>query len=106
MLMPGLGRADKVGRHGQNDSDDSYQPKEPQAMKRFIGLLVATIAVGLPLSAVAASASTSPSDYRPECENFYNQGKAVIDPLVNSPLKAVFGPMEKGVCGDQKHVPQ
>lgn len=75
-------------------------------MKRFVVLSVATVALVLPgTAAVAAPESTSPADYRSECEQGYQAFKPVLDPLITSPLKALFGPMEQGFCGEQKHVP-
>lgn len=73
-------------------------------MRRFIGLFVATIAVALPLSAAGASPASTPSEYRSECEQFYQSGKAVFDPLITNG-KALAGPMEKAICGEQKHTP-
>jgi hypothetical protein len=74
-------------------------------MKRFIGLFAATIAAtALPLSAAGASpAATKPADYQPGCEQAYQGGKALFDALINSPAKAVTGPLEKGLCGENKH---
>ena len=73
-------------------------------MKRFIGLFVATIAASaLPLSAAGASAAPKPADYQPGCEQAYQGGKALFDALINSPLKADTGPLEKGMCGENKH---
>jgi hypothetical protein len=71
-------------------------------MKRFIGLFVATIAVTLPISAAGAS-TTTPAEYQPGCEQAYQGGKALFDALIASPLKAVLNPMEKGICGENKH---
>ena len=74
-------------------------------MKRFIGLFVATVAVALPLSAAGASpATTKPANYRPECEQFYQGGKVVLDPVLTN-AKSIAGPLEKGYCGEQKHTP-
>jgi hypothetical protein len=73
-------------------------------MKRFIGLFVATIAASaLPLSAAGASAAPKPADYQPGCEQAYQGGKALFDPIVASPLKALTNPLEKGLCGENKH---
>ncbi|MDQ1518655.1 MAG: hypothetical protein QOE80_4485 [Actinomycetota bacterium] len=78
--------------------------KEPQAMKRFIGLFVATIAASaLPLSAAGASPAPKPADYQPGCEQGYQALKPGIDALVATPLKAVTNPLEKGFCGENKH---
>ena len=73
-------------------------------MKRFMGLFVATIAASaLPLSAAGASAAPKPADYQPGCEQAYQGGKALFDPIINSPGKALTGPIEKGMCGENKH---
>ena len=72
-------------------------------MKRFIGLFAATIAAVVPLSAAGASPAPKPADYQPGCEQAYQGGKALFDALINSPLKAVTGPIEKGMCGENKH---
>ena len=76
-------------------------------MKRFVVLSIASFAVLSATMAPAAfaQASASPTDYNPGCEQLYQVGKPGIDPLVASPLKALFGPMEKSFCGEQKHVP-
>ena len=71
-------------------------------MKRFIGLFVATIAVTLPISAAGAS-TTAPAEYQEGCEQAYQGGKAFFDALIASPLKAVLNPLEKGLCGENKH---
>jgi len=74
-------------------------------MKHFVVLFVATVALALPTTiAGAAPASPSPADYRPQCEQGYQAVKPVLVPLITN-AKALFGPMEKGLCGDQKHVP-
>jgi hypothetical protein len=73
-------------------------------MKRFMGLFVATIAASvLPLSAAGASPASSPSDYQPGCEQAYQGGKALFDAIIASPLKALTNPLEKGLCGENKH---
>jgi hypothetical protein len=73
-------------------------------MKRFIGLFVATIAASaLPLSAAGASAAPKPADYQPGCEQAYQGGKPLFDALIASPLKAATGPIEKGMCGENRH---
>lgn len=77
-------------------------------MKRFVVLPIAAFSLVLSASAATAapaSASAAPADYNPGCEQLYQAGKPVIDPLVTSPLKALFGPMEAAFCGEQKHVP-
>ncbi|HVW33304.1 MAG TPA: hypothetical protein VHL53_12250 [Acidimicrobiia bacterium] len=72
-------------------------------MKKFIGLFVATIAAtALPISAAGAS-TTHPADYQAGCEQAYQGGKTLFDAIINSPLKAVTGPVEKGLCGENKH---
>lgn len=71
-------------------------------MKRFVGLLVATIAVVAPVSVAGANPST-PAEYNPQCEQFYQGGKALFDALIASPLKAALTPLEKGVCGENKY---
>lgn len=74
-------------------------------MKRFVVLSAATITALIPFaSAAPAGASVSPAEYRPECEQGYQALKAFWDAVL-PPGKAVFGPMEKGVCGEQKHTP-
>ena len=40
---------------------------------------------------------------RPGCEQAYQGGKALFDALIASPLKAVLNPLEKGLCGENKH---
>ncbi|HEV7863544.1 MAG TPA: hypothetical protein VGR20_12620 [Acidimicrobiia bacterium] len=73
-------------------------------MKRFIGLFAATIAAAtLPLSAAGASPAPKPADYQPGCEQAYQGGKAAFDALIASPLKALTNPLEKGLCGENKH---
>ena len=37
------------------------------------------------------------------CEQAYQGGKALFDALIASPLKAVLNPLEKGLCGENKH---
>ena len=77
-------------------------------MKHFVVLSVASVTFGLSATAAAAapvSASAKPSEYNPSCEQMYQGGKAIIDPLIQSPLKALFGPLEAAFCGEQKHVP-
>ena len=77
-------------------------------MKRFVVLSVAAFSLTLsasPAHAASAAASAAPADYNPGCEQMYQSGKAIIDPLVQSPLKALFGPIEAAFCGEQKHVP-
>jgi hypothetical protein len=73
-------------------------------MKRFIGLFAATIAAVIPLSVAGASpATTTPADYQPGCEQAYQGGKTLFDALIASPAKALTGPLEKGLCGENKH---
>ena len=77
-------------------------------MKRFVVLSVA--AIGLVFTAPAAHAAPAaspsrPADYQPGCEALYSAFKPVLDPIISSPLKALFGPMEAAFCGEQKHVP-
>ena len=71
-------------------------------MKRFIGLLVATIATIAPISAAGAS-TAAPAEYNPNCEQAYQGGKALFDALIASPLKALTNPLEKGLCGENKY---
>jgi hypothetical protein len=73
-------------------------------MKYFVALVVATVTLAIPTTPALASAA--PADYRPECEQGYQALKPVLDPLIGSPLKALFGPMEAGFCNEQKHVPE
>lgn len=70
-------------------------------MKRFTGLLVATIALSIPLSG-AAGASTTPADYQPGCESAYQGGKALFDPLIAN-AKPATSAIEKGFCGENRH---
>jgi hypothetical protein len=72
-----------------------------KAMRRFIGLYVAVIAVAVPTGAVAASAlgSASPADSHPECDG-YQYATADFGPLITNE-KALFGPMEKAFCGER-----
>jgi hypothetical protein len=72
-------------------------------MKRFIGLFAATIAAVIPLSAAGASPAPQPADYQPGCEQAYQGGKTLFDALVASPAKALTNPLEKGLCGENKH---
>ncbi|MGH8997773.1 MAG: hypothetical protein ACRDY7_00075 [Acidimicrobiia bacterium] len=72
-------------------------------MKRFVGLSAAIIALALP-AAPAVASDSAPAEYRPECDQFYNSGKALFDPLIASPASAVLGPVEMGICGENKHV--
>ncbi|HYT40563.1 MAG TPA: hypothetical protein VEN99_13665 [Acidimicrobiia bacterium] len=72
-------------------------------MKRFIGLFVATIAASaLPLSAAGASAAPKPADYQPGCEQAYQGGKALFDPLITN-AKPLTSAIEKGFCGENRH---
>ena len=73
-------------------------------MKRFVGLFIATTAIVAPATAAFATPGTvTPADYRAECEQFYQGGKALFDPLIASPLGAVLKPLEAGACGENKH---
>jgi hypothetical protein len=77
--------------------------KELQAMKRFIGLFVATIAASaLPLSAARATPALSPADYQAGCDQLYNAGKTAFDAVIAN-AKAVAQPAEKAFCGDNKY---
>jgi len=72
-------------------------------MKRFIGLFAATIAAVIPFSVAGATpATTKPADYNPGCESAYQAGKPVFDPMIASG-KAMTGPMEKALCGENRH---
>jgi hypothetical protein len=85
-----------------------HYSQEHHTMKRFVVLSVAAVTLVLSASAATAApahSSTTPNDYNPGCDQLYQSGKPVIDPLVQSPLKALFGPMEAAFCGEQKHVP-
>jgi hypothetical protein len=71
-------------------------------MKRFIGLFAATIAAAVPLSVAGASPATSPADYQPGCEQAYQAGKPVFDPMIANG-KALTSAIEKGMCGENRH---
>jgi hypothetical protein len=72
-------------------------------MKRFIGLFAATLAAAIPLSVAGASpATTKPADYQPGCESAYQAGKPIFDPMIANG-KALTGPIEKGMCGENRH---
>jgi len=73
-------------------------------MKQFVvALFVAT--VGLVLPALPAGAGPSiPAAYQPFCEQGYQAMRPVYDAVL-SPGKAVFGPVETIVCGEQKYTP-
>ena len=73
-------------------------------MKSLVAASVAAIALVLPASAASAE-SSSPSDYRPECEQAYTGLQPLWDAVLD-PGKALFGPLETGLCGEQKHTPQ
>jgi len=73
-------------------------------MARPIAFTVTTITLAIPLVGTTTGAATSPADYRPECENAYQSGKAVWDTVLG-PGKALFGPTERSICGEQKHTP-
>lgn len=72
-------------------------------MKRFVGLSIATAAIVLPVTPAFAASSPTPADYRPECEQVYQGGKAIFDPLIASPLKPVLNAIEVGLCGGANH---
>ena len=75
-------------------------------MKRFVVLSMAGF--GLTLSALpahAASGAATPAEHNAGCEQMYQAGKSIFDPLAQSPMKALFGPGEAALCGEQKHVP-
>jgi hypothetical protein len=85
-----------------------HYSQEHHTMKRFVVLSVAAVTFVLSASAATAApaqSSTAPADYNPGCDQAYQSGKPIIDPLIQSPLKALFGPMEAAFCGEQKHVP-
>ena len=71
-------------------------------MKRFIGLLAATITLAIPLSATSASAAPSPAEYQAGCDQLYTAGKALFDALIAN-AKPVMQPLEKGFCGENKY---
>ena len=72
-------------------------------MKRFIGLFAATLAAAIPLSVAGASpATTKPADYQPGCEQAYQSGKAVFDPMIAN-AKPATSAIEKGMCGENRH---
>ena len=71
-------------------------------MKRFVGLFVATIAAVVPLSAAGAGAASSPSEYQAGCEQLYNAGKAVFDPVIAN-AKDAAASIEKTFCGENKY---
>ena len=73
-------------------------------MKQLVvTLFVATF--GLVLPALPAEAGTSnPAAYQPFCEQGYQAMRPVFDAVL-SPGKAVFGPVETVVCGEQKYTP-
>ncbi|HLF41676.1 MAG TPA: hypothetical protein VI854_09425 [Acidimicrobiia bacterium] len=74
-------------------------------MKRFVGLLAASAALVVPTSIAGAAPAPSPAGYRAECEQAYQGGKSLFDPLItNAP--ALMGPAEQGFCGEQKHTPK
>jgi hypothetical protein len=77
----------------------------PQAMRQFIGLLTATVTLAIGATAAGADPSTQPAEYRAQCDQGYEAGKAVFDPLFQNG-KAVAGQLEQGACGEQKHVPK
>jgi hypothetical protein len=74
-------------------------------LKYFVASVVATVTFAMP-AAPAYAADTSPADYQDMCEQGYQAFKVVLDPILSSPLKVIFGPMERGFCGEQRHVPK
>jgi len=73
-------------------------------MKRIA--LMALVGASVVLPALPASADTAtPAEYRPECDQGYNALKPVWDAILG-PAKAVFGPLETGICGEQKYTPK
>ena len=70
-------------------------------MKHFVALIVATVGLVLP----AGAGPSVPADYLPLCDQAYQAGKPVYD-LVIGPGKAVFGPGETAICGEQKYKPK
>lgn len=72
-------------------------------MKRFIGLFAATIAAVVPLSVAGASQSHTPAEYNPGCEQVYQGGKPLFDPLIASPGHPITNAIEKNFCGENKH---
>jgi hypothetical protein len=81
--------------------------KEPPAMNRSFGLLVASTAATLALSPSVAGAAArhNPRDYRPECEIVYQAGKPVLDHEYQSDRQALYRPIEAGLCGESRHAP-
>lgn len=75
-------------------------------MKRYIVLSVATVTLAIPATTAGAATrgAPSPAEYRPECEQGYQSAKAFWDAVL-PPGKAIFGPAEKGICGEQKNTP-
>lgn len=72
-------------------------------MKRFLGLTIATAALLLPVTPAFAGGSAAPAEYRAECDQVYEGGKALFDALIGSPAKALLNPLEAGLCGEAKH---
>jgi hypothetical protein len=66
-------------------------------------LFVATVALVLP-TLPAGAAPAVPTDYQPFCEQGYQGLKPLWDAIL-PPGKALFGPLEKNICGEQKHTP-
>jgi hypothetical protein len=72
-------------------------------MKQFVVTFVAT--VGLVIPALPAGAGPSnPAAYQPLCDQGYQAMRPVYDAVL-SPGKALFGPVETTVCGEQKYTP-
>ena len=73
-------------------------------MKKFVvTLFVATVGLVLPVLPAEAGRS-HPAAYQPFCEQGYQTMRPVYDAVL-SPGKAVFGPVETIVCGEQKYTP-
>ena len=73
-------------------------------MKQFVALVVATVGLVLPVLPAGAGPS-APAEYQPFCDQAYQAGKPVYD-VVIGPAKAVFGPGETIICGEQKYTPK
>ena len=76
-------------------------------MKQFVALVVATVGLVLPVLPVlpAGAGPAGPAEYQPFCDQAYQAGKPVYD-VVIGPAKAVFGPGETIICGEQKYTPK
>ena len=73
-------------------------------MQHFVAFVVATVGLFLPVLPAGAGPSV-PADYLPLCDQAYQAGKPVYD-VVIGPAKAVFGPGETAICGEQKYTPK